>query len=257
MSSLHVKTDKETLAKLDEFYKSVSDTAEDVVFRIFPAKILELHQFIESTSTTTSPFNLLHSSTFTDTTVYPRPSGSEEPEIKKRKRVVDGSGVPNGAGIVKDIENARYPNLVLANKHMAKIHEDVKRECEQLADNCDKVKLWVNLNMPKIEDGDNFGVQIQEEVLQELHRSQESAYNLRDFARQDHLNRAKICSKLIKYPHIEDYTLGLRDHDDKHLFMARQHLIDIRNVYAVLYDIISKNIAKLRKPKANNSVGLY
>lgn len=47
------------------------------------------------------------------------------------------------------------------------------------------------------------------EVLSELHRSQESAYNLRDSARQSHLNRAKLCSKLIKYPHVEDYTVRL------------------------------------------------
>jgi hypothetical protein len=33
--------------------------------------------------------------------------------------------------------------------------------------------------------------------------------NLRDAARQHHLHRAKIASKLIKYPHIEDYTVGL------------------------------------------------
>ena len=74
--------------------------------------------------------------------------------------------------------------------------------------------------------GDNFGVQIQEggkvssvhhlsltvetEVLAEVHRAQESAYNLRDFARQNHINRAKICSKLIKYPHVEDYKVVSR-----------------------------------------------
>ena len=55
--------------------------------------------------------------------------------------------------------------------------------------------------------GDNFGVQIQEEVLNEIHRSQESAYNLRDAARQHSLQRAKICSKVVKYPHVEDWTV--------------------------------------------------
>jgi proteasome activator subunit 3 (PA28 gamma) len=100
------------------------------------------------------------------------------------------------------------------------------------------------------------------EVLSELLRSQESAYNIRDAARQHHLARAKICSKLIKYPHIEDYTvrascvilsytadgtiiqLGLKEHDEKQFFFTRQNLIDIRNVYAVLTDILHKNIAK-------------
>lgn len=45
------------------------------------------------------------------------------------------------------------------------------------------------------------------EVLSELHRSQESGYNLRDESREGHLDRAKICSKLIKYPNIEDYAV--------------------------------------------------
>jgi Proteasome activator pa28 beta subunit len=45
------------------------------------------------------------------------------------------------------------------------------------------------------------------EVLAELHRAQESAYNLRDAARQDYLARAKICSKIVKYPNIEDYAV--------------------------------------------------
>jgi len=105
--------------------------------------------------------------------------------------------------------------------------------------------------------GDNFGVQIQEEVLGELHRAQESAYNIRDAPRQDYIARAKICSKLIKYPNIEDYKLALIEHDNKQLYLARQHLCDLRNVYAVLTDLIHKNISKIRAPKANNSVGLY
>lgn len=45
------------------------------------------------------------------------------------------------------------------------------------------------------------------DVLSEIHRSQESAYNLRDAARQDYLTRAKICSKILKYPHLEDYAV--------------------------------------------------
>jgi len=159
--------------------------------------------------------------------------------------------------LTSDIANARYPELVLANKHVLKLQETIKAECSQLSESCDKVKLWVNLTMPKIEDGDNFGVQIQEEVLSELLRSQESAYNIRDSVRQNYLARAKICSKLIKYPNIEDYTLALREHDEKQLFFARQNLIDIRNVYAVMSDILHKNITKIRSPRGNNRAGLY
>jgi len=137
------------------------------------------------------------------------------------------------------------------------VHDTVKQLSEELGEQIDKVKLWINLVMPKIEDGDNFGVQIQEEVLTELHRSHDVAYNLRDTRRQDHMSRAKICSKMIKYPHIEDWTLALEEHDRKQLYFARQHLFDLRHIYAVLTDILHKNIAKIRTPKANNSAALY
>jgi len=50
---------------------------------------------------------------------------------------------------------------------------------------------------------------------------------------------------------------ALKEHDEKQLYLARQHLIDIRNIYAVISDILHKNINKIRAPKANNGVGLY
>lgn len=66
----------------------------------------------------------------------------------------------------------------------------------------------------QIQEGITFGLpwplisfDVLPEVLSELHRSQESGYNMRDNVRQHHLNRAKICSKIIKYPHLEDYAV--------------------------------------------------
>ena len=108
------------------------------------------------------------------------------------------------------------------------------------------------------------------EVLTELHRSQESAYNLRDAARQSHFNRAKLCSKIIKYPNVEDYAvsiasylsheglhqfvsqMALKEHDQKQIYVARQNLYDIRNVYAILTDILHKNIGKVRRSSTHD-----
>ncbi|KAI0322171.1 proteasome activator pa28 REG alpha/beta subunit [Amylostereum chailletii] len=259
-----LKLDEKTAAGLERFNKQVIADANVIIMHTFPAKYntvtvhSELQELINQSTTPSSPFHLSHASYITDATVYPPPTSSpakDEPESKKRKISAEGS--TNGAYGLNDSLHATYPNLVHANKHMRKVHETVKKECEELAMLFDKVKLWINLTMPKIEDGDNFGVQIQEEVLNELHRSQESAVSMRDSARTDHLNRAKICSKLIKYPHIEDYTYALKEHDERQLYLARQHLYDLRNVYAVITDIIHKNLTKLRTPKGNNSIGLY
>jgi hypothetical protein len=39
--------------------------------------------------------------------------------------------------------------------------------------------------------------------------------------------------------------LALKEHDDKQLYIARQNLSDLRNVYAVITDILHKNISKV------------
>ncbi|KAI0652425.1 proteasome activator pa28, REG alpha/beta subunit [Trametes meyenii] len=248
--------DKKVKDELDAFRERVRVEAEKIVFEAFPQKILDLQRLIESTYQTDSPFHPSHVANVTDATVYPRPSpGSAEPEAKKRK-LDSGHGV-NGVTTLNDDSHAKHPGKMVGNKHTAAVHEQLKRECELLAELCDKVKLWINLSMPKIEDGDNFGVQIQEDVLSEIHRSQESAYNLRDAARQDYLTRAKICSKIMKYPHLEDYTLALKEHDEKQLYIARQNLHDLRSIYAVLTDMLHKNIEKIRTPKGNNASAMY
>ncbi|KAI9444699.1 proteasome activator pa28 REG alpha/beta subunit [Lactarius indigo] len=240
--------DTESATKIEEFRKSVEADAQDVIFRVFPSKNL-----IKSTSSPSSPFHQSHATEFTDLKVYPPPSPSNsagESDKKKRKREVEETN----SHVSNDTQHARFPNVFHANRHIVSVHETLKKECEQLIELTDKVKLWINLTMP---NGDNFGVQIQEEVLSELHRSQESGYNIRDCVRQNHLNRAKISSKIIKYPHLEDYGLALKEHDDKQLYIARQNLSDLRNVYAVVTDMLHKNITKLRSPKGNNGVNLY
>ncbi|KAI0714975.1 proteasome activator pa28 REG alpha/beta subunit [Earliella scabrosa] len=247
--------DKETKKDLDNYRERAAVAAEEVVFKTFPQKV-EIQKLIDSTYDASSPFHISNAHRATDVTVYPTPTPASEPESKKRK--LDTGDAVNGittsnATVANDARHAKHPGLMLSNKHTVAIHEQLKRECEILAELC----LWINLSMPKIEDGDNFGVQIQEDVLSELHRSQESAFNLRDAARQDYLTRAKICSKIMKYPYLEDYTLALKEHDEKQLYVARQNLYDLRSIYAILTDILHKNIEKIRSPKGNNATSMY
>ncbi|KAF9040386.1 proteasome activator pa28 REG alpha beta subunit [Hymenopellis radicata] len=236
----------ELAKKIEAFRVEVSQKAEHIVFSVFPSKIIELQELITSTASANSPFHPSNIST-TDTSVYsPSQPNSDEPATRKRR-------LENGV----DEQGVRFTGKVASNKSISALHDTVKRECEQLAANVDAVKVWITLTMPKIEDGDNFGVQVQEECLSELHRAQESAYNIRDVARQDYITRAKLCSKLLKYPNVEDYIIALKEHDGKQVFYARQHIIDVRNLYASLMDLLQKNISKIRSPKANNSGGMY
>lgn len=58
---------------------------------------------------------------------------------KKRRLTADGdsdTGAVTPTAGLNEIKQARYPNLFLANTHIATVHEIVKRECEDLADLC-------------------------------------------------------------------------------------------------------------------------
>ncbi|KAI0639981.1 proteasome activator pa28 REG alpha/beta subunit [Trametes polyzona] len=248
MSGKAPTLDKKLKNELEEFKEKVRIEAERVVFEVFPKKV-NLQKLIDSTAETTSPFHLSSASPSTDTTVYPPPSAPAEPESKKRK--LDHGEAVNGISSSNDTSHAKNPSKMVGNKHTAALHEQLKRECEALAELCDKVKLWINLSMPRVR------VQIQEDVLNEIHRSQESAFNLRDAARQDYLTRAKICSKIMKYPHLDDYVLALKEHDEKQVYIARQNLHDLRSIYAILTDMLHKNIEKIRTPKGNNASTMY
>ncbi|KAJ3853140.1 proteasome activator pa28 REG alpha/beta subunit [Lentinula lateritia] len=236
--------DRGLAVQTETFRSEVKQAGEEVVFSTFPKK-----QLVLSTANTSSPFRDANLASI-DTTVYPPPSDFSDVDVPLKKRKIltdsfDANELPSRID-QHDTRHARLPNIILENKHVKHLHSIIKKECEELVTSIDKVRLWVTLSIPKIEDGDNSGAGVQEEILNELHRAQDCAYNLRDSARQHHLARAKICSKLIKYPFVEDYTSALLEHDEKQIFDARHHLLDIRDLYAALTDITQKNITQVK-----------
>lgn len=96
-----------------------------------------------------------------------------------------------------------------------------------------QVKMWVQLLIPRIEDGNNFGVSIQEETVAELRTVEGEAASYLDqisrfylqnlfvvfvlsksdsvlfstltcvfFTFRYYITRAKLVSKIAKYPHV-------------------------------------------------------
>ncbi|KEP49921.1 proteasome activator pa28 beta subunit [Rhizoctonia solani 123E] len=145
--------------QLKLFHETVSKRAEDIVFKKFPQKILSINQKIEECSSDDSALHSSSNESTTDATVHPPPAESEPP-VKKRRHE-NGDSVAVGVADVAE-GGPRFTGRMVANHKLRSLHEDLKKEYMELVDLCDKVKLWVNLTMPKIEDGDNFGVQIQE-----------------------------------------------------------------------------------------------
>ncbi|EAN33124.2 Proteasome activator pa28 beta subunit family protein [Theileria parva strain Muguga] len=130
--------------------------------------------------------------------------------------------------------------------------EKIKLEASELIEIISNIKLWIQLNVPRIEDGNNFGVGIQEEVIQELTRVEDTAFNLYDAIVKYYMARAKLSTKVIKYPNVDDYGEAIRELDEKEWIHIKITKVDMRNNYSMLYDLLCKNWEKVVKPKSED-----
>ncbi|VEV56766.1 subunit of proteaseome activator complex, putative [Plasmodium vinckei vinckei] len=142
-----------------------------------------------------------------------------------------------------------YTHYVPSHKQIYNELEKIKSYASELIEMIGNIKLWIQLNVPRIEDGNNFGVGIQEEAIQELARVEESAFNLYDAIVKYYMERAKISTKVIKYPNVVDYQEAIREIDEKEWIHIKITIIDMRNNYIMLYDLLCKNWEKVVKPK--------
>lgn len=158
------------------------------------------------------------------------------------------SGIQDDRKIMID-DKLVYTHYVPSHKQITEELEKIKGYATELVEIIGGVKLWIQLNVPKIEDGNNFGVGIQEDVIQELARAEESAFTLSDSIVKYYMSRAKLSSKVLKYPNVHDYQEAIRELDEKEWIHIKITLLDMRNNYILLYDMLCKNWEKVVKPK--------
>ena len=60
-----------------------------------------------------------------------------------------------------------------------------------------KLKMWISFLIPKIEDGNNFGVSIQEDMLAEIRTVESEAGAFFDQISRYFITRGKIVTKVI------------------------------------------------------------
>jgi len=141
---------------------------------------------------------------------------------------------------------------VPCNKIILELLDIIKKEILELIEMINTVKIWIQLNIPRIEDGNNFGVSIQEETVSELSRAEDSGFAVLESMTKYFVTRAKLVTKVLKYPNVEDYRQTVKELDDKEFVNLRFCALDLRNNYAILHDIIMKNLEKLKTPRSSN-----
>lgn len=221
--------DQEVKAKLDAFRVAVSDKAIVCLRDILPNKILYFNKLVDVSA---APGSVLHSK-----------------DLKPSEVLCKRDGTDLGTKKVDDCGRECYTHHVPTHEQVMKELEDIKRETSELIEVVGDIKLWIQLNVPRIEDGNNFGVGIQEVAIQQLARAEDSAFGFSDAIVKYHIERAKLATKVIKYPNVMDYQQAISQLDEKEWLHIKITHVDIRNTYSMLYDLLAKNWEKVVKPK--------
>ncbi|KAA8581282.1 hypothetical protein FQN60_002863 [Etheostoma spectabile] len=211
MSSL-LKVDNEIKTKVDAFRERITSEAEDLVANFFPKKLLELDHFLKDPIINIADLKEIHSEINLTQNAKKRKleDGGDEAMVTGTKVFV----MPGG--------------MMKSNGSLVDLIEKVKPEIRTLIEKCNTVKMWVQLLIPRIEDGNNFGVSIQEETVAELRTVEGEAASYLDQISRYYITRAKLVSKIAKYPHV-----------------------------VTLHDMILKNIEKIKRPRSSNTDALY
>ncbi|XP_069763396.1 proteasome activator complex subunit 3 isoform X1 [Narcine bancroftii] len=231
MSGL-LKLDNALKTKVDAFRERVTAEAEDLVASFFPKKLLELDSFLKEPLSNISDLATIHSDL---NLPVPEPiiltnshDGLDNTcNIKKRKLEDGETNCP-----VTGTKVFIMPNGIMkSNRQLVEMIEKIKPEIRTLMEKCNTVKMWVQLLIPRIEDGNNFGVSIQEETVAELRTVESEAASYLDQISRYYITRAKLVSKVAKYPHVEDYRRTVSEIDEKEYISLRLIVSELRNQY--------------------------
>ncbi|XP_071755629.1 proteasome activator complex subunit 3-like isoform X2 [Centroberyx gerrardi] len=256
MSSL-LKVDSELKTKVDTFREQITSEAEHLVASFFPKKLLELDAFLKEPVLNVSDLKEIHSEIkfkVPEPILFTNSHDGLDTNAKKRK-MEDGVADENCQGGTKVL--VMPEGMMKSNAQLVDLIERVKPEIRTLIEKCNTVKMWVQLLIPRIEDGNNFGVSIQEETVAELRTVEGEAASYLDQISRYYITRAKLVSKITKYPHVEDYRRTVSEIDEKEYISLKIIISELRNQYVTLHDMILKNIEKIKKPRSCNSEALY
>lgn len=227
--------------------------AEVLITTGFPEKIVELNELLDTRVFADRDFSdVFQAVNIPVPDLSVSPAGAEDnngaPALK-RKRPND---VEQGTKVL-----ALPSGPVTCNKPICDLITIVKPVIRKLVEDANLLKMWISFMIPKIEDGNNFGVSIQEDTLAEIQSVESEAAAFFDQISRYFISRAKVVSKVAKYPHIDDYRRAVQELDEKEFLSLWLVMCEVRNRYSSLHDIVIKNLEKLKKPRSSNADSLY
>ncbi|XP_068438219.1 proteasome activator complex subunit 1 [Clinocottus analis] len=254
MASLEIRLDSRK--QVDDFCQKLTKEAEDLVSKFFPQKIEELQLLLK---TSFSCDNLASLKAPLDIPI-PDPAKEEAKEEAKRKKKEEKEakeGKKDKDDDKEDEDSGPPCGPICTNERVESLLQEVKPQIQTLKEKLNMVSMWVQLQIPKIEDGNNFGVAIQEKVFELLTNTRTKIEGFQTQISKYYSERGDAVAKASKLPHVGDYRQLVHELDQYQYCELRLVILDICNTYAVLFDVINKNYEKIKKPRGDGKALIY
>ncbi|XP_064455946.1 proteasome activator complex subunit 3-like isoform X1 [Ornithodoros turicata] len=238
--------------KVEEYKERLKKEAEELVLHKFPEKILELESLLKTEKFSKTDLTTVHTEVNIPVPDIPILNHeSDLPAVKKRRLDTFENDLTGTKVLVLPT------GAVPTNSHIVSMVDIVKPKIWQLVEDTNILKMWIQFLIPRIEDGNNFGVSIQEDALTEIRAVEGEAAAFFDQISRYFLTRGKIIAKVAKYPHVDDFRRTVQELDEKQYVSLRLVLCELKNHYATLHDLITKNLEKIKRPRSCNVENMY
>ncbi|XP_064805700.1 proteasome activator complex subunit 1-like [Oncorhynchus masou masou] len=250
MTSIDIRP--ESKKQVDDFCTQLTKEAETLVTSFFPQKIAEMEMLLK-TSLSTDGLAALKAPLD-----IPIPDPAKEEAKQKKKEEKEAKEGKKDKDSEKEDEDAGPPcGPIPCNERVESLLKEIKPQIQLLKEKLNTVSMWVQLQIPKIEDGNNFGVAVQEKVFELLTNTRTKIEEFQTQISKYYSERGDAVAKASKQPHVGDYRQLVHELDQYQYFELRIVVLEIRNTYALLFDIINKNYDKIKKPRGDCKALIY
>ncbi|XP_003260715.1 proteasome activator complex subunit 1 isoform X2 [Nomascus leucogenys] len=246
-----LRVQPEAQAKVDVFREDLCTKTENLLGSYFPKKISELDTFLKEPALNEA--NLSNLKAPLDIPVPDPVKEKEKEERKKQQEKEDKDEKKKG----EDEDKGPPCGPVNCNEKIVLLLQRLKPEIKDVIEQLNLVTTWLQLQIPRIEDGNNFGVAVQEKVFELMTSLHTKLEGFHTQISKYFSERGDAVTKAAKQPHVGDYRQLVHELDEAEYRDIRLMVMEIRNAYAVLYDIILKNFEKLKKPRGETKGMIY
>ncbi|XP_038225073.1 proteasome activator complex subunit 2 [Dermochelys coriacea] len=238
-----VKVSGESRRQVELFRESLFKEAEQFLSTFLPQKIFQLDKFLKEDS-----LNIKDLSTLRAPLDIPIPDPPPKDEDE------DSANMETDKEEKKEAPKCGY---LKGNEAMVMLLGRVKPEVRELKEKCVLVITWIHHLIPRIEDGNDFGVAIQEKVLERVTAIKTKVEGFQTAISKYFSERGDAVAKASKETHVMDYRTLVHERDEAVYGEIRTVVLDIRGFYAELYHILTQNLEKLTNPKGEEKPSMY